>query len=560
LKETIVEANLKNPNMSTLERLELLDVIPDKTVVTAKCDGELGLVVYDRNGESYTLNKWGRRRQDYPALNELIEALNKTPVTHAKFLAELYAKEDGKPLKLPQFISLVKGQDQDLSKIHLGIFDLLMLERNPVSYDYKWKMEEVATWLKGCSHVSVVPFTLSRTLQDVKDFWNTYVEGQGYEGLVIRQPTHTYKIKPALEVDAVIIGLNKKTSYGKALDLFQQGQITSIKLALMDEKDNFIELSDCASGITADLRTLLWQLMEYKVSEDDRTVYITPVAICTVQYTDTFPKRRELLKFDGKGYRFNGWTKFVSLRHPRLIRFRPDKDVNPQDLRLTQIPEDKIPKPEEERKTPQRTIEESRMNPLSKAIIEPPEKEVDAPHIAKTPITLKSEDSLEDLKEKLCGEGWNVNDAYYMHGKTPEEAVELQAKSFPCIEFQPVFYGNLKELPKWLEEHENELGWVAFHRTPIKEWLKAKDEAEGNTTPAYLDQDDKQGKKELSESNEPEPEDIGECDICHQTKHIEQLEQCEACLLIICDNCRPNHKHEAQNPKPTAKFGLENWF
>jgi len=63
MKETIVETRLENPKMSTLERLELLDVIINQTVVTAKCDGELSEVVYDRNGESYTINKWGHKRQ-----------------------------------------------------------------------------------------------------------------------------------------------------------------------------------------------------------------------------------------------------------------------------------------------------------------------------------------------------------------------------------------------------------------------------------------------------------------------------------------------------------------
>jgi len=38
-------------------------------------------------------------------------------------------------------------------------------------------------------------------------------------------------------------------------------------------------------------------------------------------------------------------------------------------------------------------------------------------------------------------------------------------------------------------------------------------------------------------------DDVGECDICHKTVHLTKLEQCEVCALIICDDCRPNHKH-----------------
>jgi len=37
--------------------------------------------------------------------------------------------------------------------------------------------------------------------------------------------------------------------------------------------------------------------------------------------------------------------------------------------------------------------------------------------------------------------------------------------------------------------------------------------------------------------------DVGECDICKKTVPITKLEQCESCALIVCDDCRPTHKH-----------------
>jgi len=439
------------PKMATLESLDHLDVTPDETVVTAKLDGEFTLLAYDRNGESYTLNKWGHHRSDFPALNQLVEKINQTQYKHVEFLCELYAF-DTKPLKLPQFISLIKGEHQDLNKIHIAIWDLLSIDGKPITEPFDWKMQEIETWLKGCTHVAVVPHILPRTLQDVKDLWNNYVVEQGYEGLVIHNRNRTYKIKPTLEVDAVVIGLNKKTSYGKELDLFQQGQVTSIKLALMQPDRTFVELSDCASGITADLRTVLWKLMSFKVSEDHKTVHIKPVVVCTLQYTDTFPKRREALKFvEGEGYKSRGYVPFVSLRHPRLIRFRPDKTVNPQDLRLTQIPENRLPKPEPQRTSKTEHTEVKEMEKVS---------QIEAPRIVKPLITMNPNDRFEDLLQKLYVEGWRVNSD--LKGNTIEEAVENQAKVFPCIEFQPV---------KLLDGR-----YIAFHRTSVEEWLKHQGE------------------------------------------------------------------------------------
>jgi len=78
------------------------------------------------------------------------------------------------------------------------------------------------------------------------------------------------------------------------------------------------------------------------------------------------------------------------------------------------------------------------------------------------PIILKPEDSFNQLLEKLYAEGWGINSAEYMQADTPEEAVKLQAKSFPCLEFQPVQLSK----PDQLYPYHHEGKWVAFHRTP----------------------------------------------------------------------------------------------
>jgi len=121
----------------------------------------------------------------------------------------------------------------------------------------------------------------------------------------------------------------------------ERREVRSIKLALMQPDGTFIELSDCASGINEELGKALFKLLDQKVGEDDRTIYVKPIVVCTVQYTDTFLKDRPVLKYEQEKYTQVGTKPFVSLRHPRLIRFRPDKTVNPQDLRTTQIPEGK---------------------------------------------------------------------------------------------------------------------------------------------------------------------------------------------------------------------------
>jgi len=335
------ERNIDNliPNMKTLDSLDLLK-LNSETVVSAKLDGEFTLLSYTREGESYTLNKWGHRRQDFPALNQFVEAMNKTEVTHAELLCELYAEEDGKPTNLPTFIRYIKAKNRDLDKIHIGIWDLIKINGYTPEQSFAWKLEEIEKWLKGCTLVNVVPHIKPHSIEDVKAFWRTAVEEKGYEGLVIRNGD-IYKIKPCLEVDAVIIGINKKSGYGKDLEVMQRREARSVKLALMQPDGTFIELSDCASGINEELGKALFKLTDHKIGEDDRTIYVKPIVVCTIQYTDTFLKDRTVLKYEQEKYTEAGTKPFVSLRHPRLLRFRPDKTVNPQDLRTAQIPEGK---------------------------------------------------------------------------------------------------------------------------------------------------------------------------------------------------------------------------
>ncbi|NVM57967.1 MAG: hypothetical protein HWN51_07605, partial [Desulfobacterales bacterium] len=244
---------------------------------------------------------------------------------------ELYAvEEDGTPAKLPTFIHVAKGRGTDHTRIRIGVWDLLRVNGEPVETGFGRRMDEVSEWLKGCEYCRALPYIEPENTSEIREFWKRLVEEGGYEGVVARVGGEIYKVKPSRDVDAVIIGLNKR-------ELFKAEQITSLKLALMDEDGSFVVLGDVASGIDHDLREFLWRLMDYRVDEDDECVYIKPLIIATVEYTETFDSVSEILRFEDGQYLKEGETAFYSLRHPRLIGFRSDKTVNPRDLRLSQI-------------------------------------------------------------------------------------------------------------------------------------------------------------------------------------------------------------------------------
>jgi len=277
---------------------------------------------------------------DFPALNEFSSAMKQTDIQSAELLCELYAKEQDTPLILPQFIHYVKSKLAcDHIKVHIGIFDLLSLDGQPVIKSSIWKYQLVSSWLKDSSHASVLPYSYATTRNEVEAFWKQSVKEQGYEGLVVRANNDTFKIKPFAELDAVIIGINKRTSYGKG-NLFAQNQVTSLHLALMTEKGYFVEIGDVASGIDHQLRSTLWKLMDYKIDEDDDKVWIKPLIICTIEYTDLFKARNKVYDFQNNKYGFLWTTNLIRMKSPRLKGFRSDKKVTPQDLRKEQIPQE----------------------------------------------------------------------------------------------------------------------------------------------------------------------------------------------------------------------------
>jgi len=336
MKETITDIKIDHlkPKMKTLPSFKALKIVSGQTVVQVKVDGEFTLLSYSKEG-SFTVNRWGRARTDFPALNEFEEAMRKRSFERAELLCELYAAEDDRPLKLPDYIHHIKSGDPNLiKKVNIGVFDLISINGQPVRQNYAWKLEEVSGWLQGCSLCRVLPYIKPETVQDVEEFWRRWVEEKGYEGLVARSNGEIYKIKPISEVDAVIIGINKRK-------LFWSKQVTSVKLALMDSQGRFVEIGDCASGIDHKLRSSLWRLMEFKVAEDDKMVWIRPIVVCTVQYTDLFKGRNKVFSYDEKnGYTQVGYMELVRLRHPRLVCFRPDKQATPEDLRIEQLPLD----------------------------------------------------------------------------------------------------------------------------------------------------------------------------------------------------------------------------
>lgn len=272
------------------------------------------------------------RGEAFPWLRELYEALRRQPINDCVILAETYGCEVDptsptalRMLKLPETMHHLKNGDQ--AKIHLGCFDLVAVNGKTANQSYAWRLQELEGWVQGCLQVGVLAYIQPRSRDEVRAFWEWWVERLGWEGLFARDDQQNlYKVKKTLSIDAVIIGLNKKERWEKQ-------EVTSFKVALMDDKFSFIEVGDVASGIDHQLRKALYRLLvPHTTAEHDTWVEVKPFVVAEVDATETFRQVKPRYRLEEGRLKQIETVEAHSLRHPRFIRFRSDKEACVDDV------------------------------------------------------------------------------------------------------------------------------------------------------------------------------------------------------------------------------------
>jgi hypothetical protein len=157
-----------------------------------------------------------------------------------------------------------------------------------------------------------------------------------------------YKVKNRHTIDAAVIGFSEGNGETK-------GQMRALLLALMAEDGDFQIIGRCSIGYTEAQKKELYPKL-LKMSVDSKYIetdsnhvafrMIRPEIVVEVFVNDIIfensagnPLVNPILEFKDKVYRRNGTIQGVSLINPVFSRFRGDKEVNKQDLRLAQLNE-----------------------------------------------------------------------------------------------------------------------------------------------------------------------------------------------------------------------------
>lgn len=152
-------------------------------LVSLKLDGELQYLIV-RNGKAITVNKpkYGRVRKEYPITREA------ACLPDGIYLGELYWNE-GRTVE--DFYGLLAHKADD--NLKLAIWGVLEYgqEREIRTERTVEILEEIRLLLPAGGHISVIPYWWVKSEEELRSLAGEIL-GQGWEGLVVRNPGAVY--------------------------------------------------------------------------------------------------------------------------------------------------------------------------------------------------------------------------------------------------------------------------------------------------------------------------------------------------------------------------------
>lgn len=327
----------KNQGIKSLTLEELLKKAKNKEAfIDQKVDGQTALMEY-KNGKARFGSLGGRVHNDLPVLDEIEKTLKEKGVETAQIVGELAGYEDGNILPFRESQSFIKNPEKDKEKVHWFPYQILSIDGKEHSDDYESYIKSRSELDKIFDEAKYVHSTTHYKggVDDIKKAWKKLVEKGKNEGIVVRLfNDEVYKVKPVFTYDLVIVAVGDKK-----LKAWPKKRIGNVLVAFMDRDKIFRTAGEIGTGWTEEQREELFKwAQDNKVSEDDHRVWVKPQKIVEVQWERSNIKDMPAYKYSEGEYERIGKEPVGTVVKPRFIRYRKDKSVNPDDLRLGQIP------------------------------------------------------------------------------------------------------------------------------------------------------------------------------------------------------------------------------
>jgi len=323
---------------------EIADKMPDGNLyVSTKVDGELWFLC-KLSGEVALVAPNGRVLQGVPVADEATEQL--AAAGDIVVAGELFAVvREGRP-RVHHVASALRDPAR-APTLGFKAFDLVTEDGEDWQQrPYPERYDRLSELFTGGRRAALVT-TVEGATDAVLDSWDKWVNSGKFEGLVVRADGTTFKVKPTIHVDCVVLGFGERRTETTR-------EVRELIVGLMREDGSWHVLGTVAGGLS-DADRISWfrrldaMLMpsEFRMANSEGTLcrFVRPEIVVQVRVSDLMDSdsrdaavRRMTLRYDPeKGYAPLGIMPIVSLIHPVLEGERTDKPVEPAYVGLDQV-------------------------------------------------------------------------------------------------------------------------------------------------------------------------------------------------------------------------------
>ncbi|MGH1347916.1 MAG: hypothetical protein ACRBN8_40550 [Nannocystales bacterium] len=322
---------------------------PGPYLVSPKVDGEQWCMVFE-DGDVFLANPAGRVLSgNIPVLEEARKALPQTRGTTV-IAGELFAARKEGRSRHGDLASALSGEAKaQVERVAFMAFDLVWGGDSDAMMpltSYKERFDVVQRLLGGGKRLRAVKSEGCDTKAEVSELFETWAAGGKAEGLVVRTPSqHTYKVKPSVTIDAVVIGYTERTE--------DPTQLSSLLLALIRPDGTYQVIGHCGNLGSEDHRRTLGEAVRplsctsnYSEANTRGALFQTvrPSVVVEIRISDVQgdtsagdPVQRMVLVHDDDAWQARRRMPGVSILHPRLVRVRDDKEAVVGDVPVRQV-------------------------------------------------------------------------------------------------------------------------------------------------------------------------------------------------------------------------------
>ena len=323
---------------------EIGSLYDQRMLVSPKIDGETWFLILD--GTTVALaNPRGRVLSGpIPVLEEARRIAVRVDGGRAVFAGELFAlRKGGRPRHGDLAAAVGRGEVERIGFTAFDRADVEFEDRSLATYDAR--LTEMREVFDGGKRLRAINTQEVNRPSEVETLYREWVTSEKAEGLVVRVDGRTFKVKPVMHVDAVVVGYTLRGD--------DPEMVRSVLLGLVREAGQLQIIGSCGNLGTEDNRRELKQRLaaldceaQYRHASSDGALYqfVCPEVVFEIKLNDLQSEGsdggavpRMVLQYGDDGYHATRKMPGVSMLGPILSRVRDDKNPDVHDAGVSQV-------------------------------------------------------------------------------------------------------------------------------------------------------------------------------------------------------------------------------